>query len=147
MLSATGKKRGFTFLELFMVLLIIGILASVSLPQFRKNFNSLQLSSFSRQLQDLMNYLHQRSIIERKVFLLSFDTDARQYWAQREGESTKVKSYSLPENTQVEISPNSAVYFRPDGDISSVTITITGSDNAKVILSSEGVFGGVKIKE
>ena len=141
-------KRGFTFFELFLVLLIIGIIIAVSLPQFRKHFNNLELTSFSRQLQDFMNYLHQRSIVERKIYLLFIDTDSKQYWAQIQGEDSKIKTFSIPEDLRIDVDAEyPQIRFYPNGDIDTVTFTIINKDDNAAILTTEGVFGGVKLQE
>jgi len=136
---------GLTFVELFLVLLIVGIFVSLSLPQFRQRYDELRFTSFSRELQDFMNYLHQRSIVERKVIAFHIDKSARQYYGDYQGE--RIKSGSIPDNVEIDSDVQGGhVYFYPNGDIDPVSIKISGPDDKFIILTSKGVFGGVKIR-
>lgn len=150
MTSATGKGpgrqwRAITLIELALVILVIGILIGVALPSFRKTFNQLQLNSFSRELQVLMDYLRQRSIIEGKIIYLNIDSDNRQYWTKIRDAENRLKTYRLPEGVTLE-SEKKQVAFYPDGNIDKTTIIILGPDNKNITLTTIGVFGGVKLK-
>ncbi len=140
-----SSGRGFTFVELFLVLLIIGIFVVISLPQFRQYYDELRFTSFSRELQDFMNYLHQRSIVERKVIAFHIDKSAKRYYGEYQGE--RIKSGNIPDNVKIDLDiQGQDVYFYPNGDIDPVSIKLAGPDDKLIILTSKGVFGGVKIR-
>jgi len=135
---------GFTFVELFLVLLIVGIFIAISLPQLRQHYDDLRFTSFSRELQDFMNYLHQRSIVERKVILFHIDKTAKQYYGEYDGE--RFKNGDIPDNVSIDFDVQGGdVYFYPNGDIDPVSIKLTGPVDKLIILTSKGVFGGIKI--
>jgi Tfp pilus assembly protein FimT len=141
--------RGLTFIELFIVIIIVGILISLAIPRFRNTFNAAQLNSFSRAFQGFMNYLRERAVIEEKVIHLSIDSMNRAYWARFEGQESRLKTYPIPAGLQVEIltSPeNNEVLFYPDGSIDEATIKISNPAGENITLTTEGVFGKVKIK-
>ena len=153
MISAISRKKSLTFIELLIVVIIIGILIGVSLPNLTKTFNNLQLNNFSRELQTFMNYLHERSIVEEKIIYLKVDNEKKKYWAetQREAEQTRLKGYTIPEALTIEVEtesqefPQNQIRFFPDGSIDKVTIDVVNQDSQKMTLTTKGVFGGVKL--
>jgi len=145
MTSVTGKTRSLTFIEILLVIIIIGILIGVSLPSFRKTFNNLQLNSASSELQALMNYVHERAIVEGKVIYFNIDNGTKECWAQIKGASTRLKAYSVPEGVSIE-PEKKQILFYPDGSIDSITIKLTNLNNEDVILTTKGVYGRVKLQ-
>lgn len=150
MISATGNSamrqlRAITFIELLLVIAIIGILTGISISTFRKTFEHLQLRSFSRELQTFMNYLSQRSIVEGKPIYLNIDNEQRQYWAKIKDAQNRLKTYKIPAGITIEAEEKQIIFY-PDGDIDKITINLAGFDEQKVTLTTKGVFGSVKLQ-
>jgi len=142
---------GLTFIEIFLVIIIISVLVGISLPNTKKTFNNLQLNSFTRQLQDFMNYLHERAIVEEKIIYLNIDKENNEYWAKIQDGQDRLRTYSIPEELTIEIikkidTGDKQILFLPDGSIDKVTIKINNRDNQSIILTTEGLFGKAKIQ-
>lgn len=135
---------GFTLIELLFVIIIIGILIGVSLPRLKESYNGIQLNNFSRELQDLMNYLRQRAIVERTVISLNFDPDKDEYWAMKKGAETRLKTYHIPGGIKLE-TDKTEIFFYPDGQIDKVTVEIINPAKQNITLTTKGIFGGAKI--
>lgn len=144
MILATGRIKGFTFVELLLVIIIIGILIAISLPNLKKTFNNLRLDNFSRELQAFMNYLHERSVVEGKIIYLNLDNDEKEIWARIQDAQSRLKTLPLPDDIRIE-SENKEILFYPDGSIDNITIGVVNLDNQKITLTTKGVFGGVKL--
>lgn len=138
-------KRAFTLIELIFVIAILLVLIAVSLPNLRKNFNNLQLANFSREMRAFMIYLHDRAVVERKIIILSLDTDKNEYTANVAGEEKILKKYAIPSG--INISANAdKILFYPDGRIDNIDIQISCSDNQSIRLISKGLYGKVKLR-
>jgi prepilin-type N-terminal cleavage/methylation domain-containing protein len=142
--SVTGK-RAVTFIELLFVIVIIGILVGISLPNFKKTFNSLELNTFARELQTFMNYLNQRAIVERKIIYLNIDGEKKEYWAQFKDAQERLKSYPIPEELKIEAAQMQIIFY-PDGTIDQVNLKIINRDSQCVNLTTRGLYGGVKLQ-
>ena len=141
-----GQKSyiAFTFIELIFVILIVGVLIGISVPNLKQFSGSLQIEGFSSQLQGFINYLRERSIVERKNIYLY--VGEKEYEAKIEGETQSLKTYAIPKDIKVEIEKESQqVSFYPDGSIEPVRIKLSNRNNQKITLTTEGVFGGAKI--
>lgn len=141
----TISVRGFTLLELLFVVAIMGVLISVSLPQFKKNFNVAQLNSFSKDLQGLMNYAHERAVVDGKIYFLNVDNDKREYWIIAKADTLRLKTYRVPEGISLEPDKNEILFY-PDGNIDQVDIKVFDRDRRSVTLTTKGIYGGVKLQ-
>lgn len=144
-LTKKASVRGFTFIELLCVVTIISIAAAVSLPRINNYLNNLELNSFSRDLQAVINYLCQRAVVERKIIYLDIDEDNKQYWAYDLGGSYVLKKCRIPAGINV-VSEQKKFTFYPDGSVDKINIKLINRDNQAVNLTSRGVFCGAKLE-
>ncbi|MCM8780833.1 MAG: hypothetical protein NC908_02785 [Candidatus Omnitrophica bacterium] len=145
-------KHAITFIELLLVTFIIGIIAAVSIPAFRKTFNNLELKSFSGQLQSFIRYLQQRSLAEAKIIYLRIDNETKRCWAEmKDGQVNVLKSYSIPKGIEVKIiiedTSTQRIVFYPDGQLDSATIKLTNPEKREIILNIQGAIGKVKVQQ
>ena len=145
MLAATkGRKKAFTFIELLIVVVILGIFIRIAIPSFRKTFQNQQLKIFTQELQSLINYLHGRSIVEERIVYLSIDNEKKEYGIGIKGNSVRLKTYQMPSDIKV-VAEAEEILFYPDGSIDPVNLTISNLGQEGIILTTKGVFGGAKI--
>jgi len=154
----TGNKPrdnllGFTLIELVFVVVIISVLALALGLNLKNSLGNFQLNEAAWRLQVFMQYLRNRSIVELRSIRLVFENDLNRYWAGYcEDESNQpIKIYSFPKGLKFKVEKNnttidnSQVIFYPDGKIDKVTISITSDTAGRQILTTEGVFGGVRL--
>ncbi|MFH0827377.1 MAG: prepilin-type N-terminal cleavage/methylation domain-containing protein [Candidatus Omnitrophota bacterium] len=145
MTSATGEcRKGFTLIEFLLVIIITAVLITVSLPHFRNSFDDFRLNNFSGELQLFMTYLKDRSIVEGKVVVLTIDNENQKLWAQFKDDESPLRNLSLPQGLFLN-STQKQVFFYPDGQIDNVTLEVMNAGGKRVILTTKGVFGGLKI--
>ncbi len=144
-MDQTHQDDGFTFLELLIVITLLGILTALSIPQFKQSAENMQLSSTAQQLQSYINFLIQRSVVETVPIRMILDTEKNSYRAQKEQDTRYFQDFRLPSGIKI-AADKQDVFIYPDGTIDKVTITLTNKQNKSATLTTQGVFGGTKIK-
>jgi len=82
MKTLTGRSRaraGFTLVELLVVVVVIGIMASVSAPTFRGYMLNQKLSAATRDLITNLRFARLRAVDERNPWVVMFQAAQRQY--------------------------------------------------------------------
>jgi general secretion pathway protein H len=74
-----GPDRGFTLIELSIVLLILGIAISFLIPRLR-NVDNAALTSSAARLATTSRYLYEEAAFRRRPMRLNFDLDKHSYW-------------------------------------------------------------------
>lgn len=103
------ESRGYTFLELIVVLAIIGAAVLLVMPQVGKGVETLRLKSTTRQLASVLRYARVLAVSERTVSVVGLDLSREEYWlgmmapgSTREEVRT---TYTLPETVKVAVQP------------------------------------------
>lgn len=79
--AAVRGERGFTLVELGVVLLILGLVAGVLIPQFRDRSRA-DLVSHARRMAVTFRFLRQEAILSGRTYRLVYDLGAHRYWAE-----------------------------------------------------------------
>jgi prepilin-type N-terminal cleavage/methylation domain-containing protein len=154
MISATGNSRpkaakAFTFIELLIVIALVGIVTAISAPQFRSTFDRLRLEGFAKEIYYLAEYLQESAISQNKNFCLDIDARFGKFQAQREGdEEGEFKTfsgrfgrvYAAPEGIMVAVEPadTERFYFYPDASTASVSIKFSDDSGRGISLKING---------
>lgn len=87
------KSKGFTFIEVTLVLMIIGILFSIAYPSFARVKAKWNLEMAARVMVSDIRYWEYQAIAQQKTFRFLLNKDLKTYYI-REGLTTK-KSKNL----------------------------------------------------
>ncbi len=144
------KDRGFTLLELVIVLVLTGLSIALVTPSFSRISAGLELRSAAKKIAAVLRYCRTEAVQKGSVLQVSFDPERREIRIQ-EAETSKEnkeaehqrpapKSYPLPAGIQIkEIKTGASqpadekgvVEFYPNG----------GSNGASIVLERENHKG------
>jgi prepilin-type N-terminal cleavage/methylation domain-containing protein len=132
-----GEKRGFTLLELILVMVILSTVLAMSAPSLRGFFGSRQTHDTAAQILALTQLARSQAISEGIVYRLNFDTRERTYWltAQQSGTFEELKTefgriFTLPKDMVMELEDvqeedtEKFLVFTPQGTVTAGTIRL-----------------------
>ena len=146
--AGTSNSRGFTLLELIVVLFVVSLIAAIVLPSF-SGFGEGKLKSEARELASILRYMNDSAVSRKETFPLKFDLDKNLVsWQGPEGERTRrlddltgVTTQSLGTASSGEV----IFLFGPLGVRENLSVHLgTGSKNLTVTLNH--LSGRVKIE-
>lgn len=65
-------SRGFTFVELMLVIVLIGVMIVLAAPRMRSTFSGLEVAGFAKKTAALMRYAQSKAIAEREMIYLIY---------------------------------------------------------------------------
>jgi prepilin-type N-terminal cleavage/methylation domain-containing protein len=95
-----NAQSGMTFIELTIVILIIGLILAMAAPNYMNFLKSTKTGSTARRLAGYITYLQEKAARDNTKYFLVIDLDQSCYWAARE----------IPENQM----PMEYYYSTPD---------------------------------
>jgi prepilin-type N-terminal cleavage/methylation domain-containing protein len=125
--SAKGLRAGFTLLELMIVILIMGLMFTLVMPQIG-GYRRAQLRSQARRLAGRATYLFDEAAGHKLVLRLIFDMDRNGYAV------AKLDPYAIKPVFAPDITPSSRPVMLPDAiRIRDVSVEGIGTVNRGVI--------------
>ncbi len=106
-MNQSNTTKGFTLIELTVVVFLIGVMLAVSIPRFRYSIITDNLKSSTRRIIGLLTSLRNEAIREQKNYLLHFDIGLNQLWFdfaginKEEREMAQEKALQLPEDVRI----------------------------------------------
>lgn len=142
---------GFTLIEVILVVVLLAVVVSLSVPQFSKSFQKLQLRQLTQDLAYCMQYAQSRAITQNKEVRLEFDPEFLKYWLTQQASSLTPPSaatiyenisgrmgrvFSVPANVEIK-TDDTAISFYPDGSIEKQIIEICYKQKCSLITTQE----------
>ncbi len=105
--SALRRSRGFTLIELMLVMAMLLIVLAVSFPSLRGFFRGRNLDSEARRFLSLTRYAQNRAVAEGYPMVLWIDAKQRTYGLQAQtgylDEDDKSVEYEIDETLELEV--------------------------------------------
>lgn len=153
-LSLSPRAVGMTFIEIILVIAIIGISMSVAIPMLTRKPGNLELRTAAETVQSLIRYTRNSSIVKAKKHKIRFDRDKARLVV--EAEESPIDSpgvyekHKLPTSVGREIDPKQMeivfrfvgipderpgnegeILFYPDGSSSDTLIYVVNKENGR----------------
>ncbi len=100
---------GFTMVELVVVLVLFGVMLSLTIPAFSKSVRGLKVKTAVRKVVSILRYARSESVFKQTPLLVNFDLDNNFFWI--EGEPVEDREEE-PSATTVKIKLPSEVYIK-----------------------------------
>jgi type II secretion system protein H len=129
--SPTGSARGFTLVEILVVLTIIGLLISMCIPGYARLMPHLHLLSAKHRLLADLRRAHAEAVSTARTVIIAFDPETEVYSADGRKEKIAVKLSLFSGSDEKPV----AVRFYADGS----------ATPARILLSDGGERTGILI--
>jgi len=165
--------RGFTLIELMLVLLIMGTFAAMILPSVATSVRSNSLDATTGKVHELLNFASLAAISRHKPVVLNIDTERRRCWVtvrttslpwieyeQEQPQTRTLTTIEIPDGTHILVtrpeSPSSfptssgpweTITFQSDGSSEDAIIELTDQNGELREIQLVGSTGEVIVKE
>ena len=130
------SDRGFTLMELIVVIGLIGILAGIGMPYFRGFMINTQLRGAARDLTSDLRYAQQQAVTTQINYRVVFVPSSNSYRVENDstGQLIRARTVKSPVILQSTTLPANTVIFNATGAaLSSGTIILSNEDSQAVI--------------
>jgi prepilin-type N-terminal cleavage/methylation domain-containing protein len=150
------QRSGFSLVELILVVVLLGVLVSLSLPNFRNTYKNVLLDNCSSNMVSLMRYAQSRAIIKRSPIRFIYDKTLRSYYLSQQKEAAldsqgKVaferianrwgRTFNIP--TEIECDADIApIGFYPNGQIDKIRFACCAGERC-VTISTKDLRGRI----
>jgi prepilin-type N-terminal cleavage/methylation domain-containing protein len=153
MTSSAGNERGFTLLELSLVILVMALAVAISYPALTRGSSSFQLKATGREILNLLRYAREKAITEQRPLMVVFDRDKQTVvLADEFGEPAK--TIAMPNNVRIarlalpsgELQQGPlAVHFLPNGSAEKAEVQLDSDRGISVRIATDPITGGARI--
>ena len=154
-------KKGYTFIELTVVVLLIGLMMAVTLPRFRYALLTDNLKTATRRLVGIIKTMRIEAVREQQGFVLYFDLESNRFWhessamTEEERLISREKASSLPSGVRFldlwlkgkgkKVSGEAAIRFNKKGYVKQSVIHLASEDGRKFTLVLSPFLGRVQV--
>ena len=155
------ENKGFTLIELTVVVVLIGIILTLTVPRFQTAIVTDDLKATTRKMVGMIKGLRDEAIREQRVYFLHFDLESNRFWIDSTGMTEEEraraaeKAYTLPGRVQVldiwssskgkKMTGQTAIRFSKKGYVQPSAIHLGADDGRKFTLVLSPFLGRVEV--
>lgn len=124
--------RGFSLIELLMVLLLVGIMAGVAGPPIGRFLDSLEFKKQTSKIMATIRYARLKAVTEGKYLVMTATEGEEALGLNLSGAVNEVRPLELAEEATLEIDPLELV-FSPEGYATPGTLVLTSGERSETI--------------
>ncbi len=133
--KGAGLIRGFSLLELLVVMIIMGILAGVAGPSVGRFMNSLAFRKQSGRIMAAVRYARLKAVTNGRPVIMTLDPDNNNLRLD-EGAIQEERDLRLAADETISLNPET-IKFSPDGHATPAVISFSrGERSGKIIIDS-----------
>ncbi len=138
------QAKGFTLIELIVVVVLLGLIFSFAAPRFRDTILSDSLKNATRKMVNLIRNTRNVAVRQHLDYLLFFDLEKNEYWyetgdmTEEERTGAREKAEKLPDEVRItdiwirdkgkEMGGNVSLKFRKEGYTQQSAIHLESED-------------------
>ncbi len=160
--KSTVNARGFTLIELIVVLVLLGLMLGLAVPKFRQAVLTDSLNATSLRLIGLVQDLREKAISDQVSYVLHLDLRKKTLWAfatdatEEEQGIAKERAYQLPPDVKIEdiwswssgkLYDEATILFSKKGYIEQSMIHLEALDGRQLSLELTPFLGSIKIHD
>lgn len=152
MLAGKGwiKAKGFSLVELLVVLVIIGLSASLVLPGLAGGLSSLRLKTAAREVSATLRYARSLAVSMGKEQVINVDIDEGKYWLNEDKDNNRelpsdVRFVNVTTQGEEITTGRAGIIFYPMGNSSGGTIFVTAGKDRECLILTRLITGVVEV--
>jgi len=149
-----GSQKGFTLLELLIVLALIILVLAVSYPSLSRGTAILSLRTTGRDILSTFRYAREKAVTLQSGMLVTVDRENQKLRLTDDfGEGNQ--EYLLPDNVRIQrvvmggteaVEGTATVHFLPNGSSDTVEILLQSRNGSQLKVVSDPLSGGACIR-
>jgi len=152
-------SRGFSLLELIIVLIVVSLLAVLVTPNLTKTLRHMEVRSSAKRISAILRYCRNEAVNKNRIYQVNFDLESKQVavLAAQEGEEKLVlqKSYPIPDDIRMEKvdlgktsfeTDHPAFEFYPNGGANGGSAVISDGEGGGYVIQVDFLTGTVKVE-
>ncbi|MDY6863727.1 MAG: prepilin-type N-terminal cleavage/methylation domain-containing protein [Thermodesulfobacteriota bacterium] len=152
-LAGSRKAKGFTLLELIVVLVLMSLMSSLVLPKLYNSISSRDLKKSAQDIVNTLKFARYKAMVLKKILNLKIDVyrnelrllsnSEEEIFFKKIPEEIKLRFYSEEEISDYEDS-NTIIFF-PDGTSTGGKFIIENKMKERLIVTIPDLIGKIKI--
>ncbi len=157
-----SNARGYTLIELILVLVLLGLMFGIAVPKFRQAVLSDSLDATSLRIIGLVQDLREKAVSNQVTYVLHLDLRGKKLWAfagnasEEEQEKARERAYQLPDDVKIEdiwswssgkLYDEAKIHFSKKGYIEQSMIHLQSLDGRQLSLELSPFLGSIKVHD